>query len=187
MKLSENYKVPVTTWLNTDNNMTEECRGQERHGIKNELTTIDRREKDDQFPDLDEDARLKKYRTEKQIERLLDKLLMTNRNGLIKPEYTKNGLEQGLVGEETSLQGERRKASSATYNAINNPANNAINGPITSARIQERNRIARDEFFRMKFPSQSEDLLTIPQAEVHDKGFWIRSFHNLAICPFKNS
>jgi len=155
MTLPPVYKVPVTAWLNTDNNMTEECRGQARQGIKNQLTTIDRSEIDQRFSDLDEDARLKKYRTEKQIERLLEKLLRVNRNGIIKPEKTKRGLEQGLVGEESSCQGERLKAANATYNAINN------------ARIQERNRIARDEFFRTKFPSQSEDLLTIPQAEVH--------------------
>ena len=155
MTLPPVYKVPVTAWLNTDNNMTEECSGQARQGIKNELTTIDRREKDQKFKNLDEDARLKKYRNGKQIENLLKGLLLANRNGLIQPEKTKHGLEQGLVREESSRQGERLKAANATYNAINN------------ARIQERNRIARDEFFRTKFPSQSEDLLTIPQAEVH--------------------
>ena len=175
MTLSPVYTVPVTAWLNTDNNMTEECRGQARQGIKNQLTTIDRSEIDQRFSDLDEDARLKKYRTGKQIEYLVERLLKTHRNGIIKPEKTRFGLERGLVGEESSRQGERLKAANATLNAINNPINNPINGPINNpingpinnARIQERNRIARDEFFRTKFPSQSEDLLTIPQAEVH--------------------
>ena len=91
MTLSPVYTVPVTAWLNTDNNMTEECSGQARQGIKNELTTIDRREKDQKFKNLDKDARLKKYRNGKQIENLLKGLLLANRNGLIQPEKTKHG------------------------------------------------------------------------------------------------
>ena len=120
MTLSSIYGDVVRAWLSTNNNMTEECR------------TIDRREKDQRFPDLDEDARLDKCRTEKQIEHLLAKLLRTNRNGIIRPEKTNHGLEQGLVGGVNSDQGERLKAANATHNAYWNPANNAINGPITS-------------------------------------------------------
>ena len=138
MTLSEVYKVPVKVWLSTNNNMIEECRGQERKDIKNELTTIDRREKDQRFPDLDEDARWNKYRTEKQIERLLNFLLLANRNGIINPEKTRFGYERGLVGGENSFQGERQKASSGTLNAINNP----INNPINSQRRAEELRAA---------------------------------------------
>ena len=144
MTLSENYKVPVTAWLNTDNNMTEECRGQARQGIKNQLTTIDRSEIDQRFSDLDEDARLKKYRTGKQIEYLVERLLKTHRNGIIKPEKTRFGLERGLVGEESSRQGERLKAANATLNAYWNPLNNAINGPIASRRKAEELRAAHE-------------------------------------------
>jgi len=167
MTLSKDYEVPVRAWLNTDDNMTEECSGQERQGIKNELTTIDRREKDNQFKHLDEDARFDKYRTEFQIERLLKNLLLANRNGIFKPEYTKHGLERGLVGEESSRQGERLKASNATLNADWNPINNPLNNPIAGARIKEANRVANVEFFRTKFPDQTESLVTPEQAEVH--------------------
>ena len=132
MTLSSIYGDVVKAWLSTSNNMTEKCRDQVREDIKNELTTIDRREKDQRFPDLDEDAMLNKCRTEKQIEHLLAKLLRTNRNGIIRPEKTNHGLEQGLVGGVNSDQGERLKAANATHNAYWNPANNAINGPITS-------------------------------------------------------
>ena len=129
MTLSEDYKVPVKVWLSTNDNMIEECRGQEREDIKNQLTTINRREKDQRFPDLDEDAMLNKCRTEKQIECLLKGLLFANRNGIIQPQKTNHDLEQGLVGGENSGQGERLKAANATHNAdwnpINNPANNA--------------------------------------------------------------
>ena len=113
MTLPPVYKVPVTAWLNTDNNMTEECSGQARQGIKNELTTIDRSEKDQKFSHLDDDARRKKYRTGKQIEYLVERLLKAHRNGIIKPEKTRFGLERGLVGEESS--------ANATLNAYWNP------------------------------------------------------------------
>jgi hypothetical protein len=138
MTLSKDYEVPVRAWLNTDDNMTEKCRGLERDSLRNELTTIDRREKDNQFKHLDEDARFDKYRTEIQIERLLEKLLSANRNGIFKPEYTKHGLERGLVGEESSRQGERLKAANATLNADWNP----INNPIAGARKKEELRAA---------------------------------------------
>ena len=121
MTLSEDYKVPVKVWLSTNDNMIEECRGQEREDIKNQLTTINRREKDQRFPDLDEDARWNKYRTEKQIERLLNFLLLANRNGIINPEKTRFGCERGLVGEEISFQGERCKAANAANNAMPSP------------------------------------------------------------------
>ena len=144
MTLSSIYGDVVKAWLSTSNNMTEKCRDQVREDIKNELTTIDRREKDDQFPDLDEDARLKKYRTGKQIEYLVERLLKTHRNGIIKPEKTRFGLERGLVGEESSRQGERLKAANATLNAYWNPLNNAINGPIASRRKAEELRAAHE-------------------------------------------
>jgi hypothetical protein len=103
--------------------MKVECRGQEREDLRNQLTTLDRREIDQKFPDLDENARWYKYRTTHQINRLLTILLMTNRNSIIQPENTRIGYERGLVGGKTSLQGEKRKAANATHN----PANNAIN------------------------------------------------------------
>ena len=58
--------------------MNEECRGLERQSLLNELTELNRREIDEKFPDLDEDARWDKYSDEDQIERRLKKLLMKN-------------------------------------------------------------------------------------------------------------
>ena len=126
MTLSSIHHQAVKDWLAIANNMNEECRGLERQGIKNELTTIDRREKDNQFKHLDEDARFNKYRTEFQIECLLQKLLLANRDGIFRPENTNHGKERGLVGEENSRQGKRLKASNATLNADWNPINNPI-------------------------------------------------------------
>ena len=68
MTLSSIYGDVVKAWLSTNNNMTEECRGEEREDLRNKLTTLDRREKDQKFPDLDKDARWDKYRTAVQIE-----------------------------------------------------------------------------------------------------------------------
>jgi hypothetical protein len=81
----------------------------------------------------------------------------------------------GLVGGETSHQGERLNASNATHN----PANNAINNPIASARIKEKNRIARDEFFRTKFPDQIDALVTPEQAEVYGQRILDTKYPNL--------
>ena len=147
--------------------MKVECRGQEREDLCNQLTTLDRREIDQKFPDLDEDARWYKYRTAHQINRLLTILLMTNRNGIIQPENTRIGYERGLVGGETSLQGEKRKAANATLNAIAN------------ARIKEDNRVAMVEFFRTKFPDQIDALVTPEQAEVYGQRILDTKYPNL--------
>jgi hypothetical protein len=98
MTLSSIHGDVVKAWLSTNNNMTEECRGEERKDLRNELTTLNRREIDQKFPNLDEDARWDKYRDEKQINRRLAALLRVHRNGIIQPEKTNHGLEQGLVG-----------------------------------------------------------------------------------------
>jgi hypothetical protein len=147
--------------------MTEACTGLERDYLRNQLTDLNRRDIDEKFPDLDDDARWDKYRDEDQIDNRLATLLMTNRNGIIKPEYTNHGKKRGLVGEESSRQGERLKASNATLNADWNPINNPLNNPIAGARIKEANRVANVEFFRTKFPDQTESLVTPEQAEVH--------------------
>ena len=126
MTLSSIYGDVVRAWLSTNNNMTEECR------------TIDRREKDQKFKNLDKDARLKKYRNGKQIENLLKGLLLANRNGLIQPEKTKHGLEQGVVGEETSCQGERLKTANASHNPINGPISNPKYNPINNPKYRKR-------------------------------------------------
>ena len=131
MTLSSIHGDVVKAWLSTNNNMTEECRGEERKDLRNELTTLNRREIDQKFPNLDEDARWDKYRDEKQINRRLAALLRVHRNSIIQPENTNHGLEQGLVGENSG-QGERLKAANATLNAINNPLNNPANNAIAS-------------------------------------------------------
>ena len=137
LTLSSVYKVAVIEWLNTNNNMNVECSGLEREFLRNQLTTLNTLVIDDEFPDLDEDARWYKYRTVDQIDSLLKTLLKANRNGIIRREYTNHGLERGMVGGETSRQGERLRASNATHNPANNAINNAINGPITSKRKAE--------------------------------------------------
>jgi hypothetical protein len=120
---------------------------------------LDRGEIDQKFPNLGQDARWNKYRDEDQIELLVKRLLSVNRNGIINPEKTNHGLEQGLVGEENANQGQRLKASNARRNPINNP----ING----ARTKEKNRNARDGFFRTNNPAQAESLVTPEQVEVY--------------------
>ena len=98
MTLSSIHGDVVKVWLSTNNNMIEECRGKEREDIHNQLTALDRREIDQKFPDLDKAARWDKYRTEVQIDHRLARLLRVHRNGIIQPEKTNHGLEQGLVG-----------------------------------------------------------------------------------------
>ena len=71
------------------------------------------------------------------------------------------------MGEETARQGDKHKVSNAGNNAKWNPINNAINGPITCARIKEENRVAWVEYFRTKFPDQIESLVTPEQAELY--------------------
>jgi hypothetical protein len=120
---------------------------------------LDQNEVDENFQDLDEAARRLKYKTEKQINLRVSNLLHQEHCPLICPENTRKYYFPGLVGEETSHQGEKRKVA--------NTRNNAINGPIKNARIKEENRIARDEYFRTKFPDQIELLVTPEQVEVH--------------------
>ena len=91
MTLSSIHGDVVKAWLSTNNNMTEECRGEERKDLRNELTTLNRREIDQKFPDLDEAARWDKYMTEVQIDHRLARLLRVHRNGIIQPEKTKHG------------------------------------------------------------------------------------------------
>ena len=83
----------VKAWLSTNNNMAKECRGEKREDFYNQFTALDRKEIDQKFFNLDEDARWDKYRDEKQINRPLTALLRVNRNIIIKPEKTKHGLE----------------------------------------------------------------------------------------------
>ena len=64
------------------------------------------------------------------------------------------GLKRGLVGEENASQGKRLKAS------------NAIKNPINGARTKEKNRNARDDFFRENNPEQAELLVTREQVKV---------------------
>jgi hypothetical protein len=90
--------------------MKVECIGLERDSFANQITILDRKDINENFTDLDEDAtRWDKYRDEDQIETRLDGLLRKNRNGLVQPEKTNTAYEPGLVGGETSRQGKRRK------------------------------------------------------------------------------
>lgn len=109
MTLSEKQHQVVKEWLAIGNNMNNECRGIERQSLCNQL------------------ARLDSSKNTAQINRQLEVLLRVHRNGLIKPEYTKKGVEPGLVGAENSIQGKRLKASYTKFNTINNPINNPIN------------------------------------------------------------
>jgi hypothetical protein len=138
-------------------------KGQNRIDLRNQLTALDRGEIDQKFPNLGQDARWNKYRDDVKIECLLKRLLSVNRNGIIFPEFTNHGLEQGLVGEENANQGQKRKASNARHNPINNP----INNPIACDRIKEENRMARDDYFRTNNPAQAESLVTPEQVEVY--------------------
>jgi hypothetical protein len=131
------------------------CVGQNRTNLCNQLTALDRGEIDQKFPNLGEDARWNMYRDEVQIEFLVKNLLRVNRNGIINPEFTNHGLEQGLVGEENASQGQKRKAR------------NAINNSIHGARTKENNRNARDDYFRKNNPEQAESLVTPEQVEVY--------------------
>ena len=112
--------------------MKEECRGLERDSLLKQLTELDRREIDEKFPYLDEDARWDKYRDEDQINSRLRNLLIQNRTGLFQPQKTNTAYEPGLVGGESSQQGKRRKAASAKHNPLN--------GPIIRQRKQEKLR-----------------------------------------------
>ena len=85
MTLSSIHGDVVKVWLSTNNNTNEECRSEEREDFYNQLTALNRREIDQKFPNLDEDARWDKYRDEKQINRLLTALLRVNRNSLKRP------------------------------------------------------------------------------------------------------
>ena len=44
MTLSSIHGDVVKVWLSTNNNMTEECRGEEREDLRNELKALDKRE-----------------------------------------------------------------------------------------------------------------------------------------------
>jgi hypothetical protein len=61
-----------------------------------------------------------------------------HRKGIIKPEKTKHGLEQGVVGEETSCQGERLKTANASHNPINGPISNPKYNPINNPKYRKR-------------------------------------------------
>mgnify|MGYP006099922609 CR=1 FL=1 len=110
MTLGSIHRQAVQDWLATRGNMKVECIGLERDSFANQITILDRKDIDENFTDLDEDAtRWDKYRVEDQIETRLDGLLRKNRNGLVQPEKTNTAYEPGLVGGETSRQGKRRK------------------------------------------------------------------------------
>ena len=130
----------VKDWLVIANNKNEECRGLERDSLANQLMILDRREIDENFTDLDEDARWEKYRDEVQINKRLTYLLMKFRNGLIQPGKTNKAYKRGLVGGETCQQGKSLKARNAKHNPTNNLINGPINGPIISQRKQEELR-----------------------------------------------
>jgi len=132
----------VKDWLVIANNKNEECRCLERDSLAKQLTISDRREIDEKFTDLDEDAsRWEKYRDEVQINKRLTYLLMKFRNGLIQPGKTNKAYKRGLVGGDTcQQQGKRLKARNAKHNPTNNLINGPINGPIISQRKQEELR-----------------------------------------------
>jgi hypothetical protein len=157
--------------------MNVECSGLEREFLRNQLTTLNTLVIDDEFPDLDEDARWYKYRTADQIDSLLKTLLKANRNGIIRREYTNHGLERGMVGGETSRQGERLRASNATHNPANNAINNAINGPITSKRkAEERWAAVVLELSKPEYKGEKSfgSLVAKMKAEM----FWISTVSN---------
>ena len=151
MTRSRTYSDLVKAWLAIPGNFL--CEGQARIDLRHQLATLDRIEIDQKYPNLGEDARWNKCRDDVQIERLLKHLLSENRNGIIQPEKTNHGLKRGLVGEENASQGKRLKAS------------NAIKNPINGARTKEKNRNARDDFFRENNPEQAESLVTREQVE----------------------
>ena len=164
MTRSRTYSDLVKAWLAIPGNFL--CEGQARIDLRYQLATLDRIEIDQKYPNLGEDARWNKCRDDVQIERLHKNLLRENRNGIIQPEKTNHGLKHGLVGEENSSQAQRLKARNARHNPINNPINGPINNPINGAKIKEKNRIARDDWFRKNNPEQAELLVTPEQAEV---------------------
>ena len=111
-----------------------ECINQDRIALIGQLTTLDKIEVDEKYPDIDEAERIAKDKNVKQIDNGLRHLLHKLRDGLIKHESTPKAYKRGLVGGGNSSQGKRRQVSSAKHNAINNPKWNPINKSITNAK-----------------------------------------------------